>query len=144
MAAFFGGNKFAPGNGFGVGAAAKAAPVNGLGTDANSVGITLQGNFFVTTAGHQFRINAELLGPVARNAAANGEDAHFFGGHHGVGEVFEILEGIEAEEGLAIALAAEFVESKIEAEFRIAEGGNENGNVVFICGFEDAAALGVF
>ena len=37
FAAFFGGDEFAPTYGFGVGAAAEAAPVDGLGADAHAV-----------------------------------------------------------------------------------------------------------
>ena len=118
--------------------------MDGLRADAQAVGITFQGDIFVAAAGHEFGIYAELLGPVARNAAADGEDAHFLGGHHDVGESLEVFEGIEAEERAIVALARVFVESEIEAEFGIGEGGDEDGDIVFVSGFEDAAALGVF
>ena len=85
-----------------------------------------------------------MLGPVARDAAADGEDAHFFGGHHDVGEGLEVFEGIEAKDRTLIALAGVLIESEIEAEFGIGEGGNEDGNIVLVGGFENAAALGVF
>src|SRR5215471_2566326 len=65
LAAFFWGNKFAPGNGFGISAAAEAAPVDGFGADANAVGVALKRKFFVAAAGHEFGIDAELLRPVA-------------------------------------------------------------------------------
>ena len=65
--------------------------------------------FFVAAAGEEFGVDAELLRPVARNAAADGEDAHLFGGQHGVGEFLEVLEGIEAKERAVIALAKDLV-----------------------------------
>ena len=64
-AAFFCGDEFAPGDGFGVGAAGEAAPVYRLGADADSVAIALQRNFFVAAARQEFGIDAELLGPVS-------------------------------------------------------------------------------
>jgi len=42
LAAFFAGDEFAPAYGFGVGAAAEAAPVNGFGADADAVRIALE------------------------------------------------------------------------------------------------------
>src|ERR1700756_212289 len=96
-ASFFGRNELAPTNGFGVGAAAEAAPVNRLGADADTVVVALERKIFVAAAGHEFGVDTELLGPVARNTAADGEDAHFLCGHHGVRESFEVFEGIEAE-----------------------------------------------
>jgi len=117
--------------------------VDGFGADADAVRITFQRKIFVASAGHEFGVDAELLGPVARDAAANGEDAHFFCGHHGVGEFFEVLEGIEAEERAVVALAAVFVEGEVEAEFGIGEGGDEDGDVSFVGGAENAAAGGV-
>src|SRR5690349_16685994 len=72
LAAFFAGDEFAPAYGFGVGAAAEAAPVDGFGTDADAVGVTLEGKIFVAAAGHEFSVDAKLLGPVAGNAATNG------------------------------------------------------------------------
>jgi hypothetical protein len=143
-AAFFAGNEFAPAHGFGVGAAAEAAPVDGFGTDADAVVIAFERKFFIAAARHEFGVDAELLGPVARDTAADGKDAHFFGGEHGVGEFFEVLEGIEAEDGAAIALAAVFVEGEVEAKFGIGKSGDEDGNVAFEGGAENAAAVGVF
>src|SRR5260370_4898693 len=93
FAAFFRGNKFAPGNGFGVSAAAEAAPVDGFGTDANAVGVALKRKFFVAATGHEFGIDAELLRPVAGNAATDGEDAHFFGVHPEFGKGLAVFEG---------------------------------------------------
>ena len=142
-AAFFRRNEFAPTDGFGVGASAEATPMNGLGTDADAVVVTLKREIFVAAAGHEFGVNAELLGPVARNAAADGEDTHFFGGHHGVGEGLEILEGIEAKDGALVALAGVLIESEVEAELGIGEGGDKDRDVVSESGFEDAAAFGV-
>jgi hypothetical protein len=115
LATFFAGDEFAPAYGFGVGAAAEAAPVDGLGADTDAVGITLERKLLVATAGHEFGIDAELLRPVAGDATADGEDAHFFCGHHGVGEFFEVFERIEVEERAVVTLAAVFVEGEIEA-----------------------------
>ena len=114
-----------------------------FGTDANTVGITLQGKVFVAAAGHEFGVDAELLGPVAGDAATDREDAHFFGGHHGVGKLFEVFEGIETEKRAFVALAAVFIQSEVEAKFGIGEGGDENGNVVVVGGAENTSALRV-
>ncbi len=117
--------------------------MDGLGADADAVVIALERKFFVAAASHEFGVDAELLRPVARDAAADGKDAHFFGGQHGVGEFFEILEGIEAEDGAAIGLAAVFVEGEVEAQFGIRESGNEDGNIAFVGGAKNTAAVGV-
>jgi hypothetical protein len=143
LAAFFGWDEFAPAYGFGVGAAAEAAPVDGLGADTNAVVVALEGKIFVAAAGHEFGVDAELLRPVARDAAPDGEDTHFFGSHHGGGESFKILKGIEAEERALVAFAGVLVEGEIEAEFGIGEGGHEDGDVVLVGGFENAATFGV-
>jgi len=116
--------------------------VDGFGTDADAIVIAFEGKFFVAAAGHEFGIDAELLGPVSRDAAADSEDAHFFGGEHGVGEFFKILEGVEAEERAIVALAAVFIESEVEAEFGIGKSRNEDGNVTFVGGAKDSAAGG--
>jgi len=118
--------------------------VDGLRADANAVVIALEGKFFVAAAGHKFGVDAELLGPVARDASADGEDTHFFGGEHGVGEFFKILEGIETEERATIALASVFVQSEVEAQFGIGKGGNEDGDVTLEGGAENATTVGVF
>jgi hypothetical protein len=144
LAAFFGWDEFAPANSFGVGAAAETAPVHRLGTDADAVVIALQGKIFVTAAGHEFSVDTELLGPVARHTAADCENAHFFGGHHGVREGLEIFERIEAKRGALLFFARVLIEGKVEAKFRIGEGGDENGDVVLVGGFENAAVLGIF
>ncbi len=57
--------------------------------------------------------------------------------------MLEVLEGIEAQDGAAIALAAIFIEGEVETQFGIAEGGNEDGNLVVVGGLENAAAFGV-
>src|SRR6185437_13883537 len=105
FASFVRWNKFSPGDGFGVSAAGESAPMHGLGTDAEAVVIALERHFFVAAASEQFRIDAELLRPVARYAAANGENSHALGGQHGFREVLEIGERIEGQRG-AIFFAA--------------------------------------
>jgi hypothetical protein len=142
-ASFFWRNELAPTNGFGVGAAAETAPVNRLGADADTVEVALERKIFVAAAGHELGVDAELLGPVARNTTADGEDAHFLCGHHGVRESFEVFEGIEAENRALFFPAGVLIESEVEAKFRIGESGNKNGDVVFESRPEDAAALGV-
>jgi hypothetical protein len=143
-ASFFGGNEFAPGNGFGVGATAEAAPVNRLGADADAVVVALERKIFVAAAGHELGVDAELLGPVARNTTANGEDPHFLCGHHGVRESFEVFEGIETENRALFFLAGVLIEGEVEAEFGIGESRDKDGDVAFESGLEDAAALGIF
>jgi hypothetical protein len=143
-ASFFGRNEFAPRDGFGVGAATEAAPVNRLGADADTVMIALERKIFVAPPGHELGVDAELLGPVARNTTADGEDAHFLCAHHGVGESFEVFEGIEAESRALFFPAGVLIESEVETEFGIGERRNKDRDFVFESGLEDAAALGVF
>lgn len=140
LAAFFGGNELAPGDGFGVGAAAEAAPVDGFGADADAVTVAFEGKIFVAATSHEFGVDAELLGPVARDAATDGEDAHFLGGEHGGGKLFKIFEGIEAKRGTVVAFAGVLIEGEVQAEFGIGESGNEDGDIVFESGPENAAA----
>ena len=144
MAAFFGGNEFAPANGFGVGAAAQTTPVDGFGADADAVTVAFEGKVFVAAASHEFGVDAELLGPVARDAAADGEDAHFLGGEHGGGKLFKIFEGVEAKRGTLVAFAGVLIEGEVQAEFGIGESGNEDGDIVLESGPENAAARGGF
>jgi hypothetical protein len=144
LAAFFGRYEFAPADGFGVRAAAEAAPVHWFGTDAHAVVIALEGKIFVAATGHEFGIDAKLLRPVARNATADGENAHFFGGHHGAGELLEIFKGIEAKTRTLFLFARILIEGEIQAEFGIRESRDEDGHFVFASGFENAAAFGVF
>jgi len=67
-----------------------------LGADANAVVVTLEWDFFVAAAGQEFGVDAELLRPIARDAAADGQQAHFLRREHCGGVMFEIFEGIEA------------------------------------------------
>jgi hypothetical protein len=143
-ASFFGRNELAPRDGFGVGAAAEATPVNRLGADADAVVVAFERKIFVAAAGHELGVDAELLGPVARNTTADGEDTHYLCGHHGVRESFEVFEGIEAENRTLFFPAGVLIESEVEAEFGIGESGNKHRDVVVESGLEDAAALGVF
>jgi len=118
--------------------------VDGFGADADAVVVTLEGKFFVAAASHEFGVDTELLGPVAGDAPPDGEDAHFFGGEHGGGKLLKIFEGIEAKGGTLVSFASVIIQGEIETEFGIGEGGNEDGNVVFESGFENAPALGGF
>ncbi len=118
--------------------------MDGFGADADAVVVTLEGKIFVAAASHEFGVDTELLGPVARDAATDGEDTHFFGGEHGGGELLKIFEGIEAKSGTLVAFASVIIQGEVEAEFGIGESGNEYGNIVFESGFENAAALGNF
>ena len=61
-----------------------------------------------------------------------------------VGELLKILEGIEAKRGTLVSFAGVIIQGEIEAKFGIGEGGNEDGDVVFESGFENAATLGGF
>ncbi len=141
-AAFFRGNEFAPGDGLGVSAAAEAAPVNGFGTDADTIVVAFERKLFVATTGHEFGVDAELLRPIARDAAADGEDTHFLGGHHGVSEGFKVLKRIESKGGTLVFLARVVVQGEIETQLGIGEGGDENGDLMFVSRTKDAATLG--
>jgi hypothetical protein len=142
LATFFRWDKFAPRDGFGVRTAAQSTPVDRFGTDANAVGVALERKFFVAAASHEFSVHTKLLRPVSGDTPTNGEDAHFPGGHHDVGEGLEIFEGIEAEKRALVALARVFVQGEIETEFGVAEGGDEDGDIVLESGAKDAAATG--
>src|SRR6266480_3761093 len=58
---FFRRDKLAPRNGFRVRAAAEAAPMDRLRTNAHAVVVALQRDFLVAAPRKQFRVNAELL-----------------------------------------------------------------------------------
>src|SRR5690349_2781065 len=73
LPAFFPGHEFPPGNGFGVRASAQPAPAHRLGADAQAVVVALQRQLLVAPARQKFRIDAELLRPVAWHSAAYGE-----------------------------------------------------------------------
>jgi hypothetical protein len=142
LATFFGRDKFAPRDGFGVRTAAQSTPVDRFRTDANAVGVALEREFFVAAASHEFSVDTELLRPVAGDTPSNGEDSHFLSGHHDVGEGLEIFEGIEAEKRALVALARVFVQGEIETQFGVAEGRDEDRDVVLEGGAKDAAAPG--
>ena len=75
LAAFGGRDELAPGDGFAVRGAAESAPVDGLGADAQAVVVALEGEILAASAMAQLDVGAELLSPIAGNAAADGEDS---------------------------------------------------------------------
>ena len=74
------------------------------------------------------QIGPDLLRPVARHAAADGEDAQDSCWRMRLGEIVEVEEGIEAE-GVQVLLVAEVVvDRQVEAELGVGEGGDVDGN----------------
>src|SRR5215831_13823609 len=130
LATFLRRHKLAPGHGFGVGAAAQAAPVYRFRTNPDAVVVALQWQFLIAAAGHQFGVYAELLRPVARNATADSENSHALCSQHGGGKLFEVFKRVEAQQRAAIALAREFIQSKVDSQLRVAERRNKNLNIV--------------
>src|SRR5216683_5655207 len=96
--AFFWRHEFPPRDRFGVRAAAQPAPMDRFRANPHAVVVALQRKFFVTAPRQEFRVHAELLRPVPRHAAAHGQNPHALGGQHGVRKLFEIFEGIEAQQ----------------------------------------------
>src|SRR5215472_5355184 len=96
LAAFFPRNEFPPQHGFRVCASAQPAPAHRLRTDAHPVIVAFQRKVLVASPREQLRVNAELLRPIARNAAAHGENPHALGLQHDAGKLLEIFEGVES------------------------------------------------
>src|SRR5215472_5146625 len=96
LAAFFPRNEFPPRHGFRVCASAQPAPAHRLRTDAHPVIVAFQRKVLVASPREQLRVNAELLPPIARNAAAHGENPHALGLQHDGGKLLEIFEGVES------------------------------------------------
>ena len=113
--------------------------MHGLGADAQAIIVALERHFLVAAARKQLRVNAELLRPIARNPAAHGENSHALGREHGFGEIFEVVEGVEAQLRTSFLAALALMQRKIDADFGIGERRNENGNILFRGGFQDAA-----
>jgi len=74
----------------------------------------------------QFAERSELLRPVARHSAADGDDAKLLLAQQRGGKVLEVFEGIEANFVPAGGFAQPIVESCIQTQFLIAERGHEN------------------
>src|SRR5215469_12964524 len=143
LATFFGRHELAPAHGFGIGAAAEAAPVNWFGTNAHPILVAFQRKLFIAAPGHEFSVHPELLGPITRNSAPNGENTHFLRRHHHMSEGFEVFEGIEAQYRALGLLPRVLIQREIEPKLGIGESGDKNRNIMFERGFEYAAALGV-
>src|SRR6267143_5748682 len=135
--AFFRRNKFSPGYGFRIRAAAKPAPMHRLRADAHAVVISLQRNFFVPAPRQQFRVHAELLRPITRHSSADRKNPHAPGGQHGVGKLLKIQERIKPQQRPLVPLAGNLVHRKVDAQFRITESGNKNGNLSLVSGFQN-------
>src|SRR4029077_16547810 len=130
-------NKLAPRNRFRIRAAAKPAPMDWLGTDSHSVVITIQRNLLVAARRQQFRVHAELLRPIAWHASTDGKNSHAPGSQHGVGKLLKIQERIKPQQRTLVSLPGNLVQRKVDAQFRIAEGGNKNGNFMLVSGFQN-------
>src|ERR1700694_4254962 len=91
----------------------------------------------------QLDVWAELLGPVARDAAADGEDSEA-----GVQEIFfskmvEVEEGIEADEFASLLGALAIVQGNVKSHLGVGEGRDVNRGALFIGRAQDAAAFGL-
>src|SRR6185312_15065483 len=136
-------DEFAPGDGLRIRRAGKASPVDGLRADADAVMVALEWDVFSGAADTQFTVRAELLRPVARHAAADGEDADLLLRQERFREVVEVKERIVAELGLAFAGAHAIVERHVETKLRVSERGHKDGNIFLKGRLENAAAFGV-
>src|SRR5260370_2809057 len=136
--AFFWRHKFAPRNSFRVCAAAEAAPMHRLRADAHAVVVALHRKFFAAAPRQQFRINAELLRPVAWHSSADSQDSHSFRGQHGIGKLFKIFEWIEPQYWPLIAQPRNLVQRKVNTQLRIAERRNKNGNIMLVRRFQNS------
>src|SRR5712671_796146 len=110
-----------------------------LGTDSHSVVITLQRNFFVAAPRQQFRVHAELLRPITRHSSTDRKNSHAPGGQHGVGKLLKIQERIEPQQRPLVPLAGNLVQRKVDAQLRITKGGNKNGNLTLVSGFQNSS-----
>ena len=73
-------DKFPPRYAFGIGTARQAPPVHRLRTDAHTIREALKTSTLANALVNQLQVRPHLLPPVARYAAANGEDTNVFCG----------------------------------------------------------------
>src|SRR5581483_6325159 len=121
--AFRRGNKLAPGNRLAVWTPRQSAPIHRFRTDPQAVVIALEGYVFAQAAVPQFDKRPELLRPVARHDAADGEDTQFFLAQQGGGKMLQVFKGVEADLVATGGVAQAIVQRSIEAQFGIAECG---------------------
>ena len=109
------------------GRAAESAPVDGLGADAQAIVVALEREILAASAMAQLDVGAELLSPIAGNAAADGEDTESGLLEILLGEVIEIEEGIEADQLASLFGALAIVQGEVESDLGVGEGGDVDG-----------------
>src|SRR5215467_14367728 len=129
--AFFDWHKLAPGNRLAVGAAGKPSPVHGFRADSDAIVKALQNQLFSASTMSEINVRAELLRPIPRHAAADGEDAESFLFQQSFRIVFQIVEWIVAKRLLAIPSAYTVVHREIQTNLRITERRHKNWNTLF-------------
>ena len=132
------GHELAPGHALGVRAAGEAAPVRGLGADAHRVLVARRAQVDAEAVVHDVDVRPDLLRPVARHAAADGEDAQPLRAQGEAREAVEVEVGVvagqRAEQRHRIALRALRLRAlhrpgrEVEAELGVGEGGHVDGH----------------
>ena len=124
-------------------AAGEAAPVHRLRTDAHAVVEALQRQVFPAAPMTQLDERPKLLRPVARHAAADGEDAQPLLLQQVLGKVLKIEERIEIDQLAAFLLRACDCAAPRRVRFRIAERRHEDRHILLEGRLQDAALLHV-
>src|SRR5258708_40038860 len=114
-----------------------------LRADAHSVMVALEFHVFAGAAHTQLAIRTELLRPVARHAAANGEYAQPGLLQEGLSKIVQIEERIVTELRLALASAHAVGKGHIQAQFGISERRHKNRNVPFKSRLQDSPPFGM-
>src|SRR5208337_2397878 len=81
----------------------------------------------------------KLLRPVARNAAADGEDSEALLTEQGCGKALQVFERIEAESRLPLLVAFTVGQREIQPQLGIGERGNKYRDIFLVGRLQNAA-----
>src|SRR5207244_4520166 len=141
-AAVFLGEKFSPARALAVGAARQPAPMLRIRTDADAVAELLGDPFAAEeTMRGDLEIRSDLLRPVSRYAAADGEDAEVLLLLDDLGVEVEVEEAVAHEALSAVHLAPLVVHRDVEPHLGVRERGDDHRDVVLVGALQDRARV---
>ncbi len=100
--------------------------------------IALERHIFAQTPMTKLAEWPKLLRPVAWHSAADREDSQLFLAQQSGSKMLQILEGIKPDLVPSGRLAKTVVQSCVQSQFRVAEGGYENWHALFVGGLQDS------